>query len=158
MNSGDEAFLAGLMHDIGIMVELQTDRAKLAQLFMDLPFEADGRAAIDMRAAERAAFGADHGHFGEALCEQWKFPRSLALACGHHHDPMSAPAEGRQIPWLVFVADRLAAEAGGFRADVRDLGVPAEALAALGLSPESLGVVRERLAESLAEASATLAA
>ncbi|MEY3021583.1 MAG: hypothetical protein RIS86_781 [Planctomycetota bacterium] len=158
MNSGDEAFLAGLMHDIGIMVELQTDRAKLAQLFMDLPFEADGRAAIDMRAAERAAFGADHGHFGEALCEQWKFPRSLALACGHHHDPMSAPAEGRQIPWLVFVADRLAAEAGGFRADVRDLGVPVEALAALGLSPESLGVVRERLAESLAEASATLAA
>lgn len=43
-------------------------------------------------------------------------------------------------------------------ADIRDASVPLEALEALGLSRESLEAVRTRLADALAEASATLAA
>jgi len=158
MSSQDEAFLAGLMHDIGIMVELQTERAKLAQAFADMQFDADGQPMIDFRTAERAVFGADHCHFGAALCEQWKFPRSLALACGHHHDPMHAPAESRQIPWLVFIADRLATESEGFRTDLAARGIPREALDALGIGPDALDSVRLQLAAALDEASATLTA
>jgi HD-like signal output (HDOD) protein len=158
MSSGDEAFLAGLMHDIGIMVELQCDRAKLAQVFADMQFDADGNALIDFRMAERAVFGADHGHFGEALCEQWKFPRSLALACGHHHDPMGAPAGARQIPWIVYLADRLATEHEGFHADLVDRSIPEEALADLGLDLAQIENVRTQLTAALEEAQATLAA
>ena len=158
MGLHDEAFLAGLMHDIGIMVELQTDRAKLVQVFADMQFDGDGRPQIDFRLVERAVFGADHGHFGEALCEQWKFPRSLALACGHHHDPMNAPAVSRQIPWLVYVADRLASESDGFRADLADRGIPRDALDALGIGVDALESVRSQLAVALDEATATLAA
>ena len=157
MSSGDEAFLAGLMHDIGIMVELQSDRAKLVKVFGDMQFDGSGNPLIDFRMAERAVFGADHGHFGEALCEQWKFPRSLALACGHHHDPMHAPAESRHIPWLVHVADRLATEVDGFRMDIFDRAVPREALEALGLSTAQLDSVRSQLVVALDEATATLA-
>ncbi len=156
-SSGDEAFLAGLMHDIGVMVELQTDRAKLVKVFADMQFDADGNPLLDLRMVERAVFGADHSHFGEALCEQWKFPRSLALACGHHHDPMGAPAEARQIPWLVYVADRLATETEGFRVDLRDRAIASEALEALGLTNAQVDSVREQLAAALAEAEATLA-
>lgn len=157
MSCGDEAFLAGLMHDIGIMVALQTDRARLAAAFTAMQFDAEGAPRLDFRLVERHVFGADHCHFGEALCEQWKFPRSLALACGHHHDPMGAPAESRQIPWLVYIADRLATEGGGYRVDIAGRGIPPEALEAVGLSPAQLDLVREQLATALDEAQATLA-
>ena len=155
-SSGDEAFLAGLMHDIGVMVALQTDRAKLVKVFGDMQFDADGNPLIDFRLVERAVFGADHGHFGEALCEQWKFPRSLALACGHHHDPMRAPAESRHIPWIVYIADRLATENEGFRIDLLDRTIATEALEALGLTEAQLDSVREQLTAALDEATATL--
>jgi putative nucleotidyltransferase with HDIG domain len=158
MSSVDEAFLGGLMHDIGIMVALQSDRAKLVKVFGDMQFDKDGNPLIDFRMAERAVFGADHCHFGEALCEQWKFPRSLANACAHHHDPMNAPAESRQVPWLIFVADRLATEAGGFRADIHNRAIPREAFDSLGISEANLAAVRAQLGETLAEAHATLAA
>ena len=155
-SSGDEAFLAGLMHDIGVMVALQTDRAKLVKVFGDMQFDADGNPLIDFRMVERAVFGADHGHFGEALCEQWKFPRSLALACGHHHDPLRAPAESRHIPWIVYIADRLATENEGFRIDLLDRTIAKEALDALGLTEAQLDSVREQLTAALDEATATL--
>ena len=158
MSSVDEAFLGGLMHDIGIMVELQSDRAKLVKVFSDMQFDHDGNPLIDFRMVERAVYGADHGHFGEALCEQWKFPRSLAIACGYHHDPAGAPAEARQIPWLIFVAERLATEHGGFHADMKDRGIPREALFSLGITEANLDNVRAQLGEKLAEAQATLAA
>jgi len=156
MSCGDEAFLAGLMHDIGIMVALQTDRAKLAAAYTAMQFDGDGAPRLDFRLVERHVFGADHCHFGEALCEQWKFPRSLALACGHHHDPLGAPAESRQIPWLVFIADRLATEAGGYAVDIAQRGIPAEAFEAIGLVPEQLAAVRAELVAALDEAQATL--
>ena len=140
------------------MVELQSDRTKLAKVFADMQFEANGAPAIDFRMVERAVFGADHCHFGEALCEQWKFPRSLAVACAHHHDPMSGPAESRQIAWLIHVAERLATEQGGFRIDFRDRGIPREAFESLGISEANLAAVRAQLGEKLAEAQATLAA
>ena len=158
MSSVDEAFLGGLMHDIGIMVELQSDRAKLVKVFSDMQFDHDGNPLIDFRMVERAVYGADHGHFGEALCEQWKFPRSLAIACGYHHDPAGAPAEARQIPWLIFVAERLATEHGGFHADMMDRGIPREAFLSLGITEANLENVRAQLGEKLAEAQATLAA
>ena len=157
MSCGDEAFLAGLMHDIGIMVALQTDRARLAAAYTAMQFDENGAPRLDFRLVERHVFGADHCQFGEALCEQWKFPRSLALACGHHHDPLLAPAESRQIPWLVFVADRLATESGGYTVDIAQRGIPAEAFEALGLAPEQLVTVRADLAAALDEAQATLA-
>ena len=46
---GDEAFLAGLIHDVGVMVELQLDRAKLA---VD--------TSVDLLDAEEHSFSATH--------------------------------------------------------------------------------------------------
>ena len=99
----DEAFLAGLVHDVGIMVELQLDRTRLREVFANLAFDAEGRPLGDFRLAERTQFYADHCDFGSALAERWKFPRSLALACAHHHDPREAPAESREMPWLSLI-------------------------------------------------------
>src|SRR5262245_26755556 len=84
----DEAFLAGLIHDIGIMVEMQSDRHKLVEVFDQIEFGSDGVPTTDMREVERRILGADHEAFGAALCEAWKFPKTFTAVAGHHHDPM----------------------------------------------------------------------
>lgn len=153
---GDEAFLSGLMHDIGIVVELQCDRAKLVKVFTDMQFDGDGNPLIDFRMVERAVFGADHTHFGLAICEQWKFSKSLASACGYHHDPAGAPAETRNMAWLILLADELAASNGGFNADIMSHQPSGAALAALEINPARIDAVRTALPAALSEASATM--
>ncbi len=157
MSSGDEAFLAGLIHDIGVMVELQSDRVKLTQVFSNMQYGAEGEPMIDFRLAERAAFGADHCHFGEALCDAWKFPRSLALVCGHHHDPASLPHDQRQLAWVIFIAERLAAANGGFTSDLYPREIPEEALESARLTGAQLASCAAQIAESLDEAQGLLA-
>ena len=153
---GDEAFLSGLMHDIGIVVELQSDRAKLVKVFSDMQFDSAGNPLIDFRMVERTVYGADHCHFGIALCEQWKFAKSLVAACGHHHDPAQAPAEHRSMAWLILLADELAADNGGFNADIMSHQPSAEAMAALEITPAGIEAVKQALPAALQEASATM--
>lgn len=154
--AADEAFLAGLMHDIGIVVELQTDRAKLARVFADMQFDSEGQPLIDFRLVERAVFGADHCHFGQALCEQWKFTKGLRAACGFHHEPREVEAAMQPIAWLIYVADRVAATEGAFHADILGHGVPHEALDALGIGVPQLQEVLANLPKALEDARATM--
>lgn len=158
LNFADEAFLAGLIHDIGVVVELQANRDALLAAVNGLAVDADGTPTGDLLALERQHFGCDHPLFGFALAEAWKFPKSLAHVCGHHHDPRGLPAEHRLLAWLVHVADRLAAEtAGGFRLDLRSFAIPDEALDGIGLSKAALEELRTELPGILDEASANFA-
>ncbi len=118
----DEAFLAGLIHDIGIMVEMQAASPELLQVFEEMSFDADGAPQCDMREIERRVIGADHEAFGAALCEAWKLPRALTGVTLHHHEPWELPASNRTLASIVHAADRLAAGGGhGFRGDLPSL-------------------------------------
>lgn len=148
----DEAFLAGLIHDIGIMVEMQGDRHKLAEVFEKMTFDKDGCPQQNMIEIEREVFGADHQEFGQALCESWKFPKSFSYVTGHHHNPMTLPEPNRVLTWLVYVAERLAAEQNlGFRGDLTDLSINPIALSSLGLTNEHLNYVRQNLVHAIEE-------
>ncbi|MEO0511586.1 MAG: HDOD domain-containing protein [Planctomycetota bacterium] len=155
---GDEAFLAGLMHDVGIMVELQTGRHELVDVLESITPANDGVPAGSMLEAERRIFGADHTSFGAGLCAKWKFPRTLAAVCAFHHRPTEAPEEQRLAVCLVAVAERLAAQVcGSFRLDLMSLEIPADVLETAGLTEEVLDDVRKSLPESLETAQAMLA-
>jgi putative nucleotidyltransferase with HDIG domain len=157
VNFADEAFLAGLIHDIGIMVELQHDREKLASVFNKLEVDKDGNCSSDFMAIERSVFGCDHTLFGATLCESWKFPKSFVCVCGHHHDPKHLPHENRTLPWMVWIADRLSAEAKrGFRLDLTSTEISDEALAAINMSRDQLAAVRAALPAALQAAEATM--
>ena len=79
----DEAFLAGLIHDLGIMVEVQARRAKFVEVIDSL----SGSEDRTLRTAESEALGANHEQFGAGLCKQWKFPVSFQYVTGFHHHP-----------------------------------------------------------------------
>jgi len=102
-----DAFLAGLMHDIGIIVELQACRDEFGATIAAV--SADER--LSFLDAEALHLGATHEAFGLALCKAWRFPVSLATVTGYHHRPLLlAEPEGR-LTALIHIADHLAARA-----------------------------------------------
>jgi HD-like signal output (HDOD) protein len=57
--------------------------------------------------AERELFGFDHAEVGAALMIKWNLPKELALAIGHHHDPLAMEDPGHLVDAL-HLADALA--------------------------------------------------
>jgi len=158
MGLADEAFLGGLMHDIGIMVEMQADRAKLVEVLRRVGADTKGIPANDFLESETAIFEATHQDFGAGLCEKWKFPKSLAMVTGFHHRPMDLAAENRTLTALVFVADRIAADTGqGFRQDLATTTIDPEILDLLKLTPERVKDVQAHLIANAADVSTMLA-
>ena len=155
----DEAFLAGLIHDIGIMVEVQAMRHELLQVFEEMTFDDEGNPTCNMREIEQRIVGADHQAFGAALCEAWKFPKSFTYVTQHHHDPSALPVANRMLASIVYVADRIAGQLGyGFRADLTDLTVQPETIADLGITDEHLQAVKANLPQAYEDIEATFAA
>jgi len=156
---GDEAYLSGLMHDIGIMLEMQFDRNQLIDSISRTGPDAEGVPANDMLSIEVSVFGATHEDFGKGLCEQWKFPASFAAVCGYHHDPLNAPEEHRTLACLVCVADRLAARMGDcYRLDLASTEIAPEVLEVLGLSEARIEELFEEIAEAVCEGELPMAA
>ena len=110
----DEAFLAGLLHDVGLMVEVQANRHQLIEVF-----ERHARSGRPFLEVEEEVLGANHQDFGRGLCEKWKFPKSFGYVTGYHHRPEDLPMSARTLTNMVFVADGLAKQHKfGFTTDV----------------------------------------
>jgi len=153
----DEAFLAGLIHDIGLIVEMQADRNKLIEVLRRVGADNKGVPANDFVSSEMAVFEANHQDFGAGLCEKWKFPKSFAMVTGFHHRPMEVPSDSRTLTALIYVADRLAADTGmGFRQDLMNTAVEPEIMDFLKLTPEKLSEVRTQLATQAKDVSGIL--
>jgi HD-like signal output (HDOD) protein len=98
----DEAFLAGLIHDTGILVGLQVWPEKIREVC-----ETAQKSEKDFCEIEREITGVDHQQLGQGLAEQWKFPRSCQLVAGYHHKPTQLSDNNRLLVTLVFAADTL---------------------------------------------------
>lgn len=150
MGISDEAFLAGLMHDIGIMVELQCDRNKLIEAITKVKISAEGVPTGNLIEVERSLYGADHQQFGRGLCEKWKFPKAFATVCGHHHNPMELPSGGRSLACLIYVADRAAASIkGGLRIDLQSIDCDPAVLEEIGMSAEQFEKIKTNLPDKM---------
>ena len=100
--TADEAFLAGMIHDMGVLVALQVHPEQVRQVCEAA--KAGGRSYCEL---EREVMGMDHQQLGMALAEQWKFPRSCQLVAGHHHRPSALSEQNRLLVTLVYVADTI---------------------------------------------------
>lgn len=150
MGLGDEAFLAGLVHNIGQMVEMQFDRNKLIEVLQQVAPDTTGVPAKDMLVVEEQVFGANHQHFGAGLCEKWKFPSNFVAVTGFHHRPLDLDPERRTLASMVYIADRLVGEMeGGYRLDLMSLDIDPDVLSEVGMASDKLSRLREQLPEHL---------
>jgi len=127
----DEAFLAGMIHDVGMLVSLQVFPAKLTEVC-----EKAKATGGDFCELERQVIGMDHQQLGAALCEHWRFPRSCQLVAGFHHRPAALARENRLLVTLTCVADSLCCGGGhGFNLTALNQPLDQTILEDVGLDP-----------------------
>ncbi len=88
----DEAFLAGLLHDIGRAAMYQSDN----ELYMAVRNEDD----------EKRAFGADHKEVGEAILNSWNFP-TVYVDTAREHKSLNITSSHKTLILIVSAADLL---------------------------------------------------
>ncbi len=147
LGDANEVFLAGLMHDIGIMAEMHWAPEKLMHCLLELSSNADDAPSSDLRTAETHWFGMDHQDLGKEVCEHWNFPSLTADIIGVHHNPLVlVSGNHRELACLVSVADHLAAGLPkGFRLDLPELEISDAVLEEIHLRRDDLNAITERL-------------
>jgi signal transduction histidine kinase len=75
----EEAFIAGLLHDIGLVFLLHHFPGDYEQVVHNI---GDYPGLIE---AERDILGIDHAAIGQMLSEKWNFPQNLCDTIGQHH-------------------------------------------------------------------------
>ena len=109
----ESAFMAGVMHDLGLLLEHQCCPEALSEVMEAVRTE--GVRFVD---AEQASLDTDHCELGLGVAEKWHFPPVLANAMGYHHVPMEAPEEFRPLTCTLALADHLSARLSLGFADV----------------------------------------
>lgn len=104
---GENAYAAGLLHDIGIIVENQF----LEKEFTDILHKTE-QEKINLSKAESEILGYTHTDIGKMLTEHWSFPEELVVAIGNHHNPDKAPQEFSKFASTLYIADYLCQERG----------------------------------------------
>ena len=94
-----EAFVAGLMHDLGHQVLVQ----EYPDYFAIISRHARIRG-IPRDQAEREILGCDHGDLGSWLARSWNFPPNIVSVIEHHHNPEKA-IEHQEIVRLIHLAN-----------------------------------------------------
>ena len=81
----EELFVAGLLHDIGKIVEMLYLPDEFARVVA-----ATNQQNILMLTAEEKVLGYDHAEIGKLLADRWNLPIKLEQVIAHHHRPASA--------------------------------------------------------------------
>lgn len=101
----DQAYTAGLLHDVGrlaLLVKYPQSYADLLSVVVENHFS--------ILQSERDLFDIDHCEAGAWLAEEWDFPKELVAVIGDHHDP--AESLTLDLTHLIRVTCRLADSLG----------------------------------------------
>lgn len=123
------AFLAGLLHNFGVLLVAHLFRKEALQLARRIEADAE-RAVIDI---EHEMLGADHQEIGAWLLRRWNLQEEIVVSVAQHHCP---PYTGEHAGYahMVLLADRLLKRHG--MGDAESDQLPEALLADLGLSAE----------------------
>lgn len=80
--NSDEAFLCGVMQDVGKLVLFDATPDRYCELL-------DGSDSNDTTLMEQSAFGIDHAEIGRKCGSKWGFPAEINRAIGNHHRPIN---------------------------------------------------------------------
>jgi HD-like signal output (HDOD) protein/signal transduction histidine kinase len=141
----DEAFLSGLLHDIGRLVlytNYKSDYSDLLEMYRDRP---------DLLMAGETRLGGTHAEIGAWLLARWKFPSFLADSILYHHEPINRILSALPLVQIIYTANALS----GDTEKLSDLGLKV-AKDTFRIAPEEMGRLISRAEEELGEVAASL--
>ena len=149
----EEAYIAGLLHDIGKVFLCSRMREKYRRIVSHAT-----QQGIPLYRAEKEAFGFDHADVGRWILEDWKIPVLHRSVVQHHHNPAQDFLDGsypQTLCRVVHLANELSHGRRSGHAGGSGPGeIPARRLRALGLSaeePDRLQGEAGRITQSLME-------
>lgn len=144
----DQAFLTGLLHDVGEMILLHSDPKGFERLYLQAQTE---KAWVIEQ--EKEAYGFDHTLIGLTLLNCWNLESELGDAILNHHE-YKTERDPASLESLLRMADYLADAAGlGFFSEL-----PLPTVEVLGFfacsSEEGLGELQEQILQRFEEENA----
>ncbi len=132
--TSDDAYVAGLLHDVGLLILEQFFPRDFAEAL------AAARAGPQhsLRRCEEELLAMDHGAVGGLLLGRWGLPQATQDAVIAHHHPEEAPESARQLARIIQAAEVLTTvgEAELFEEGELEI-LPEGALAALGADADA---------------------
>lgn len=102
VEDGENAFLGGLLHDVGKVLIACGQPAQFAEI--ESAVAVTGRSQMEF---EREALGADHAELSGLAVAKWELPFQLSRAVAHHHSPEMAHEFGEvSLSRILCVADQ----------------------------------------------------
>ncbi len=95
----EDAYLGGLLHDIGLILFDQYMHSRFCQII-------DGIAQQQSpRELELQALGFTHCDLGASVAQKWRFPESLCDAIRYHHTPELYTGEEKELVYSISLAN-----------------------------------------------------
>jgi len=129
----DEAFAAGLLHDIGKTVLEQYYPQAMLQVVQTAE-----RLGIRHHEAEEQILGFNHADVGLALAIQWNLPIALGEALGYHHCISAASAAPRLVAVVAVASEVSNMLEDGAGDEQWEMYVREDALQTLGISTQQM--------------------
>jgi HD-like signal output (HDOD) protein len=143
----DQAFLAGMLHDIGHLALAYLDSVKSDALIDGLAAEPT-RSSLDI---ERELLGVTHQEIGADLAQHWNLPEVIVAVLRYHHTPdLSDGTVGQQLAHIVYLTEKLLPSFSQ-RESHEPFIVPDDWMA-LGIDPNEEGEIVSRAAEQAEQA------
>ena len=122
----DDAFLAGMLHDIGKLVLVQSMPDKYGEVL-----QKSGNRFVER--VEQEILQTTHADVGAYLLGIWGLTDAVVEAVAFHESPGTAPTEGLGLPAIVHAADRLVHFPEQTDADCEELGLDTRCLDEFGM-------------------------
>ncbi|MBT4484365.1 MAG: HDOD domain-containing protein [Candidatus Latescibacteria bacterium] len=97
---GENVYTAGLLHNIGIIVEDQFLQNKFKDILL-----LSIKDKCNLSFSEKDILGFDHADIGRAISDNWNFPDELSVAIGFHHAPNMVKGELKKITLTLYISD-----------------------------------------------------
>lgn len=140
----EDAFLAGLLHDIGIILLDQHAHERFCEVMAAVT---PNTQLVDV---EKSIYGFDHTEAGERIAVSWKFPESSRDAIRYHHRAADYKGEHGVIVRCVELANGICTLKGITSIGIKLARVSPTTLTSLGVSREDLLVLSNDLDAELA--------
>jgi HD-like signal output (HDOD) protein len=143
----EEAYIAGLLHDLGIILIDQSLRRHFCQVISAIS------PTVPTCEVENRILSFDHALLGGFIASKWNLAEPVIDAIAYHHTSGEYPGPHKDLVHVVAIANYLCSRAGWTSLGVHNVVAPPDQVyAGLGLDQISLAIIWDELEPTLGRA------